>query len=271
MTLARARLDSLTKPPGSLGRLEEIAIQLAGITGRPLVRLGERIVIVMAGDHGVVAEGVSAYPSEVTAQMLLEFRPRRGGRKCPGAPGRGAHRRGRSGLRLRGVRSKHREQEDTARHREYRARSGDDAPGGNRRPRGGDRDRHPADCRLFSGRRAYPGPRRDGNRQYDVRERHSRGHRRFSRPNGSWGPAQASPPSASSTRRRSSRERSRSTGRIPTTAWTSSPRWAGSRSAAWPVPSLPRPRRVYRRPRRFHLGRRGVDCGQDRPGMPRLP
>ena len=73
MTLARARLDSLTKPPGSLGRLEEIAIQLAGITGQPLVRLGERIVIVMAGDHGVVAEGVSAYPSEVTAQMLLNF------------------------------------------------------------------------------------------------------------------------------------------------------------------------------------------------------
>ena len=73
MTLARARLDSLTKPPGSLGRLEEIAIQLAGITGRPLVRLGDRIVLVMAGDHGVVAEGVSAYPSEVTAQMLQNF------------------------------------------------------------------------------------------------------------------------------------------------------------------------------------------------------
>jgi nicotinate-nucleotide--dimethylbenzimidazole phosphoribosyltransferase len=70
---AQARLDSLTKPPGSLGRLEEIARQLVGITGaeRPSVR--RKSVIVMAADHGVTAEGVSAFPQAVTAQMVLNF------------------------------------------------------------------------------------------------------------------------------------------------------------------------------------------------------
>jgi len=70
---AQARLDSLTKPPGSLGRLEEIARQLVAITGaeRPSVR--RKSIIVMAGDHGVTAEGVSAYPQAVTAQMVLNF------------------------------------------------------------------------------------------------------------------------------------------------------------------------------------------------------
>ena len=69
----QARLDSLTKPPGSLGRLEEIARQLVAITGaeRPSVR--RKSIIVMAGDHGVTAEGVSAYPQAVTAQMVLNF------------------------------------------------------------------------------------------------------------------------------------------------------------------------------------------------------
>ena len=73
MARARARQDELTKPRGSLGRLEEIAVQVAGITGfdRPCLR--HKAVIVMAGDHGVVAEGVSAYPSEVTPQMVLNF------------------------------------------------------------------------------------------------------------------------------------------------------------------------------------------------------
>jgi len=70
---AQARLNSLTKPPGSLGRLEEIARQLVTITGaeRPSVR--RKTIIVMAGDHGVTAEGVSAYPQAVTAQMVLNF------------------------------------------------------------------------------------------------------------------------------------------------------------------------------------------------------
>ncbi len=70
---AQKRLDDLTKPPGSLGRLEEVARRLAGIQGtvRPAVR--RKRIYTMAGDHGVVAEGVSAYPAEVTAQMVYNF------------------------------------------------------------------------------------------------------------------------------------------------------------------------------------------------------
>lgn len=73
MRKAKERLDSLIKPPGSLGRLEELAVQLAGITGRERPRLGNRVVILMAGDHGVVEEGVSAAPQEITHQMLPAF------------------------------------------------------------------------------------------------------------------------------------------------------------------------------------------------------
>ncbi len=60
------KLDYLTKPQGSLGRLEELARRLVGITGNPHPGVDKKTVIVMAGDHGVVAEGVSAYPQEVT-------------------------------------------------------------------------------------------------------------------------------------------------------------------------------------------------------------
>lgn len=73
MRAAGQRLDRLTKPPGSLGRLEEIARQLAGITGELRPDLSGKAVIVMAGDHGVCAEGVSAFPAEVTPQMVLNF------------------------------------------------------------------------------------------------------------------------------------------------------------------------------------------------------
>jgi nicotinate-nucleotide--dimethylbenzimidazole phosphoribosyltransferase len=70
---ARDRLDRLTKPRGSLGRLEEIAARLCGIqtTIRPSV--ANRLIIVCAGDHGVTREHVSAYPSAVTAQMVANF------------------------------------------------------------------------------------------------------------------------------------------------------------------------------------------------------
>ncbi len=74
MERAKVRQDELTKPTGSLGRLEELAIQLAGITRSavpPLPRA--KAVIVMAADHGVAEEGVSAYPQAVTAQMVLNF------------------------------------------------------------------------------------------------------------------------------------------------------------------------------------------------------
>jgi nicotinate-nucleotide--dimethylbenzimidazole phosphoribosyltransferase len=73
MDAARARQDTLTKPRGSLGRLESLSIQLAGITGRPQPQMQNKVIVTMAGDHGVVAEGVSAYPQEVTPQMVLNF------------------------------------------------------------------------------------------------------------------------------------------------------------------------------------------------------
>lgn len=73
MAAAQDRQDILTKPKGSLGRLEALSIQLAGITGQTLPRVDRKAVIILAGDHGIVAEGVSAYPSEVTAQMVLNF------------------------------------------------------------------------------------------------------------------------------------------------------------------------------------------------------
>ncbi len=73
MEAARTRQQELTKPAGSLGRLEEIAIQIAGITGKSRPQIARKAVIVMAGDHGVTAEGVSAYPSEVTPQMVYNF------------------------------------------------------------------------------------------------------------------------------------------------------------------------------------------------------
>jgi nicotinate-nucleotide--dimethylbenzimidazole phosphoribosyltransferase len=73
MRAARARQDTLTKPRGSLGRLEELSIQLAGIKADPFPSVKRKAIIVMAADHGVALEGVSAYPSDVTAQMVLNF------------------------------------------------------------------------------------------------------------------------------------------------------------------------------------------------------
>ncbi len=75
MARARARQDTLTKPPGSLGRLEELSVHLAGIFGQPVPIIRRKAVILAAGDHGVVAEGVSAYPQEVTPQMVLNSGP----------------------------------------------------------------------------------------------------------------------------------------------------------------------------------------------------
>lgn len=73
MDQAQKRMDSLIKPPGSLGVLEEIAVLLAGITGDPRPVIEGKTVIIMAGDHGVVAEGVSVAPQEITVQMLPAF------------------------------------------------------------------------------------------------------------------------------------------------------------------------------------------------------
>ncbi len=73
MDSARARQDTLTKPQGSLGRLEELSIQLAGIQGKPNPQIKNKTIITMAGDHGVVAEKVGNWPQEVTAQMVYNF------------------------------------------------------------------------------------------------------------------------------------------------------------------------------------------------------
>ena len=70
---ARRRQDALTKPRGSMGRLEAVSIQIAGIRRQAMPQVAHKVIITMAGDHGVVAEGVSAYPQEVTQQMVLNF------------------------------------------------------------------------------------------------------------------------------------------------------------------------------------------------------
>lgn len=70
---AEARQDILTKPRGSLGALERLAIQLAALQGTGRPRADAVRIILFAGDHGITAQGVSAYPSDVTVQMLHNF------------------------------------------------------------------------------------------------------------------------------------------------------------------------------------------------------
>ncbi|MGK2907018.1 MAG: nicotinate-nucleotide--dimethylbenzimidazole phosphoribosyltransferase [Desulfuromonadales bacterium] len=71
MQEVQARIDCQTKPQGSLGRLEEIACRYVAATGREDIR--KKIIFTFAGDHGVAAEGVSAFPKEVTTQMVFNF------------------------------------------------------------------------------------------------------------------------------------------------------------------------------------------------------
>jgi nicotinate-nucleotide--dimethylbenzimidazole phosphoribosyltransferase len=70
---ARKKIDNKTKPLGSLGRIEELAVQLSAIQESDMPRADRKLLLVFAADHGVTAEGVSAFPSEVTAQMALNF------------------------------------------------------------------------------------------------------------------------------------------------------------------------------------------------------
>ena len=70
---ARRALDAKTKPRGSLGRLEQLAVQIATVRGTPQPGRLAAAIVVAAADHGVAAEGVSAYPAEVTRQMLANF------------------------------------------------------------------------------------------------------------------------------------------------------------------------------------------------------
>jgi nicotinate-nucleotide--dimethylbenzimidazole phosphoribosyltransferase len=70
---AQERLDCLTKPPGSLGKLEELALRISVIQQAVPPRLGRKLLFVFAADHGIAQEGVSAYSKEVTAQMTRNF------------------------------------------------------------------------------------------------------------------------------------------------------------------------------------------------------
>ena len=73
MASAAARWDSLTKPQGSLGRLEALGVRIAGMTAQSMPQTGRKVIFTVAADHGVAAEGVSAFPQSVTAQMVLNF------------------------------------------------------------------------------------------------------------------------------------------------------------------------------------------------------
>jgi nicotinate-nucleotide--dimethylbenzimidazole phosphoribosyltransferase len=73
MAAAEKRQDDLTKPRGSLGRLEQLSIQIAGIKADPSPKIEHKAIVTMAADHGVVKEGVSLYPQEVTSQMVHNF------------------------------------------------------------------------------------------------------------------------------------------------------------------------------------------------------
>ncbi len=73
MERARRRQSMLTKPAGSLGRLEELVVELAGLQASDAPRASDVPIIIFAGDHGVTAQGVSAYPAAVTVEMLRNF------------------------------------------------------------------------------------------------------------------------------------------------------------------------------------------------------
>ena len=70
---ARMRQDILTKPQGSLGQLESLSVQIAGIKRNPRPSIGHKVIFTLAGDHGVTEEGVSAFPSKVTPQMVYNY------------------------------------------------------------------------------------------------------------------------------------------------------------------------------------------------------
>lgn len=73
MEAATLRQNELTKPRGSLGVLEAMSIQIAGIQGKARPKLEEKVIFTLAADHGIAAEGVSPYPKEVTPQMVMNF------------------------------------------------------------------------------------------------------------------------------------------------------------------------------------------------------
>ncbi len=165
---AQRRLDELTKPPGSLGRLEDLAVALATLAGGP-PRVDHPVVFVLAADHGVVAEGVSAYPQIVTAQMLENFLRGRRRHQCAGAPGwsRGRGRRLRRG-RATGFGGRTSRSPARRRDRQPRPGAGDEPRSGARRDRGRGRAGRRRPCRG----RGSGDYGRDGDRQHDGGQRH---------------------------------------------------------------------------------------------------
>ena len=73
MSAARARQTQLAKPPGSLGRLEELSVQLAGITGKVQNTIKKKHLLIFAADNGVVEEGVSSAPQSVTLMQTVNL------------------------------------------------------------------------------------------------------------------------------------------------------------------------------------------------------
>ena len=73
MMAAEKKLNSLSKPQGSLGKLEKIAIKLAGITGDLTAQVDNKAHVLMAADHGVVTEDVSAFPQDITTGIVYNF------------------------------------------------------------------------------------------------------------------------------------------------------------------------------------------------------
>ena len=127
---ARERLDQLIMPHWALGRLMDLAVDLAGMTRSLRPPVGRKAVVVMAGDHGVADEGVSKYPREVTAQMVYGFAGGHGGHQRPGPAGRGPrhrgrHRRGRR-PRAAGRGGQDPRPQDRPRHGQHRRRTGHD-------------------------------------------------------------------------------------------------------------------------------------------------
>ena len=226
MRAAEARQLQLTKPPKALGRLETISIQLAGIQGKEQPVIEHKAIAVMAADHGVVAEGVSAFPAEVTPAMV--FNMVAGG---AGINVIGRHVGARVIVTDVGVNADLSAAErppgqDPHGHRQHGAGPGDDP----RRGRARHRDRHP---RGRGG--AGEGPRHHRHRRGRHRQHHRRvgrdrrPHRRAAR-HGSPAAAPASPGTRCRARSPSSRRRSsptRPTRPTPSTCW---PRSAASTS-----------------------------------------